>query len=153
EPTRALAYFDAAMQQGLDTPALRFMVARASRALGGRLRVFECPDVVKGFAYDRATDRVIAGCGDHAIVWDASSGSKVATVAVPGALFVRVSHDGRSMMLGGSRLVLADARTGAILHELRDAAPVATMPSFSSDDSRVAAIGAKGVARVWDVAS
>jgi WD40 repeat protein/serine/threonine protein kinase len=156
-PDRSLAYLDAAMQMGADTPALRFMVARA-------LEPFErLEHTLTGHAgqlwlsqYSPDGTRILTtGTDGTARLWDAATGAQLHVLGghAQGDVQAVFSADGTQVITGdglGAIRVFAVA-SGSLVHTLDHGGPVVTVGA-SPDGARIVAAGADGIS-IWDRSS
>ena len=139
---QALAYFDAALQSGLDTPQLRFMFGRALTSIEPPTVTFECGGAIAGFAVKG--DRVSAACGGSMHVWDRESGREVLVVQDERGL--QWSPDGTRVLTFGKDVHLR-APDGKALFALGSRPKAAR---FTSDGRRVVVLYADMIVQVWD---
>ncbi len=153
----ALVYFDAAAGMGLDTPALRFMVARAREPLeedavtlkGHRGQLW-------GISYSPDGARVLtAGDDGTARVWDAASGEELLRLGgqPAGMLVAAWNRDGSVIATGGADggVHLWRADSGAKLTDLDSHSAAVLSIAFDSAGRLLASGSEDGVAQVWQL--
>jgi len=146
---KALAYLNAAFQQGLDTPALRFMLASALRDVGAEQHMFECGQSPAGMAISDDGQWLAASCVGGVRIWNISDESLVRTLPMKGGAWLRFSHDARMLVTYASDVRVWDVHSGAILRELVGHTKRVSYAAFTPDD-RLVTVSDDGTARVWD---
>jgi len=153
----ALVYFDAAAGMGMDTPALRFMVARAMEPLEEEaLTVQGHRGQLWGIAYSPDGGAVLtAGDDGVARVWDAASGrQRMKLGGHPAGLLRAVwSPDGKTIATGGAdgAVHLWRADGGSKVADLEPHAAAIYWLVFDAGGHQLASASEDGVAHVWDL--
>ena len=153
DPVRALEHLDEALRRGLDTPALRYLVARGAKLVAKRrLALLGHGDQLTSgdWAPDGAHLATASRDGGVA-VWDARGGERLHTASF-GDRAVRVAFDA-----GGARLVscgqqaarLSDVATGAVLLAIDPGAAIADCELAVDGSSLLIDLGDAGFG-VWD---
>lgn len=155
-PARAAAYLSQAHAQSRNPGvALRTLLARAMRSVEAqRMSLNVHPDGVFAAAFSPDGTRIAtAGADRLAKIWDATSGTIVATLR---------GHTGRiasvSFSADGARVVTASRDQTARLWDARTGEGLATLDhpddvwsaAFSPDGARVVTTGESNVVRLWD---
>ena len=126
---RALAYFDAALTQGKDTPALRFMLARAMTGIERQDETLTCNASVAQLKRSPDGNRLIALCGETIHVWELPSKRALFAIKVAGAVkFVLPPHGDWIAVLGTKAVVLDAAGVP------RELGATPSGAGFASDD-------------------
>ncbi len=154
---RALAYLDEAFQRGVDTPAMRYLLAGASAPLRGeRLVLRGHTDKVQKVRWSADGRRLLSASADHtARLWDAASGRLLAALDTQASVFdarfdpssqraVTASQDGRVRIYD---------REGALVRTLETDGSLSAWASFSPDGTLIAATTYNGGAYLWDAAT
>ncbi len=155
---RALVYLSEAYQKGLDTPALRFMLAQAARPVEAEVASLdEHTGRVWWAEFSPDGSRIVTCSEDRtAKIWDASTGRELATLA---------GHDGfvwrARFSPDGNRVVTASFdntakiwyANGTLLATLVGHQFYVVDAAFSPDGTRVVTASYDGTARLWEAAS
>jgi WD40 repeat protein/serine/threonine protein kinase len=152
DPMRALPYLSEVYSAGVDTPALRVLIAQALRGL---------PEVTvthDGWIVDldvRASDGAFVTCGaDGRVRLWTQAGRRLHDWAGPGELVwaCGLSPDGALVLAAGTsgHVLLLDAETGAERLRLAASSEKLYAASFSPDGSQFAAAGKDGHVRLFD---
>ncbi len=162
---RAAVYLNEAYRLGVDTPALRFMLARAMRIVDAQRLAFQTgsPVVAVRFSPDSKL-LVTTGADNVARVWSASSAQKRFEFPVPGSgssTLPRFSRDSRLLFLsrvadGASHGLLEvwDVAGGTQLASLQTAPDRAhAFNPFDSGGRHVALVTPEREAQIIDLAS
>jgi WD40 repeat protein len=97
---------------------------------------------------------LLAGDGDHAAIWDAASGDKVARLEAAGGavLWAELAPDGRmALTCGDDGAVRLWDEEGEEIVTLTGHSGKVIRGSFSPDGKRVLSLGRDGIARLWPV--
>jgi len=156
DPLRGIVYLEQAFREGADSPALRFLLSRATRALDAQVASLRHADQVVDAHFSPDGTRVVTASLDKtAKLWDSNKGKPLATLvghkeAVHSARFspdgfriVTSSSDGTAKIWDGVR--------GELLATLDAGSPIQapTLAEFSPNGRLiVTAIGP--TAKVWD---
>jgi WD40 repeat protein len=150
-PMRALPYLLAAREEGLDSPVLRMLFARASAAAPQRTLEHRDKVTAAAFSPDGARVFPVTG-GSTAQIWDVRTGQPVTEPVEDSAL------DAAAFSPDGAHVVTASAHGTARVWDARTGQPVTeplahrdiTAATFSPDGARVVTVAAHHSARVWD---
>jgi len=154
---RALAWLDAAYQAGDETPALRFLLARALGALDTVERTLDCGGVVSSIDLDPTATYVIVTCGEDVRVWRADDGSPVVGVHADGASYssASMSHDGRLLAASAydGHIRVWDVTSGKLLDDFTEPTKRVSSAFFSEDGARLVTASFDGRIRIWGVST
>ncbi|WP_428264163.1 protein kinase domain-containing protein [Haliangium sp.] len=149
DATRALPYLAEAYQEGVNTPALRFLLGRATQALAGQLAVLRGHErQVWSVRVSPDGRRVATASADRsARIWDGETGALLHTLTGFDLDVWRVSFspDGTRLMTASwdGSVKLWEVESGALLWEAKHGGRVFAA-EFSHDGTMVASVGATG---------
>jgi WD40 repeat protein/tRNA A-37 threonylcarbamoyl transferase component Bud32 len=157
-PMQAFVYLSEVLENGADSPTLRFMLARATDALDGQRRVLPAHEgIVLSVQYSPDGARIATGGEDGtARIWDARTGALLTTItghtddvwmvrfSPDGARLVTASHDGTAKVW--------DVASGALLWSAQHDDMV-RWAEFSRDGTRLGTASFDKTAKIWDAAS
>ena len=110
---RALAYFDAALQAGRDTPELRLMIGTALQAIERPRDAIACAHATPaGVARSHDGTRLAGLCGGTLRVWTLAPRALAFELPAPGATSVAFSDDDRWLATSGPAAIAVDVATG-----------------------------------------
>lgn len=146
EQARAALYLQEAYHLGVDTPALRFMLARAMRVVDAQRLAFATGAPVMRLAFSPDARRLATLGSDNRVrLWDARDGKRLAQFEVPpwaAGYGPRFSRDGRRVYFGG---VADRADTGFLAVWNADRGrQLVLLPTRRSVDHSFTPIGAGG---------
>jgi WD40 repeat protein len=153
EYARAAAYLARAHDEGVDTPALRFLLAQAVRPLRLEPIVLQQGEPLASVAFSPDGARVVtAGGATKAIVWS-TAGEPLFSVDLGGEVIqsAQFSPDG-TRLLGvgvGGMMAVWDAATGAQVASARAHEDTIWSAQFSPDGRRIATAGRDHLAAIW----
>ncbi len=162
---RAAVYLNEAYKLGIDTPALRFMLARAMRIVEAEKLAFQTGAPVKIIRFSPSARHVFTVGSDNLVrVWDAATGTmqfqldypKQARIAGP-----RFSRNNRFVYVFAAPFDAAtgylnvwDAESGKLLAKLQNAPSTAhTLNPFDESGSRVAHLAPDRAAEILELSS
>jgi WD40 repeat protein/tRNA A-37 threonylcarbamoyl transferase component Bud32 len=157
DPIRAAIYLDAAIRDGGDGPALRYLFGRTLEILDKqRFALAGHTGAVRDGRYSPDDTRIVTAGEDRtARVWDAATGRLLVTLS---------GHDGRRVFMAafdrdGARIITAGDDRTARLWDARTGRPIAVLAGhdkwvwvarFSPDGRRIVTASVDGTARLWD---
>jgi WD40 repeat protein/serine/threonine protein kinase len=158
QPMQAFAYLAEVQKNGAESPSLRFLLARATQALGGqRLVLAGHQGSVRATRFSPDGARIATGGKDGLVhVWDARSGARLVTLSghTADVWGVRFSPDGARLVTssqdGTARIW--DVASGALLWTATHAKYV-FWADFTRDGARLGTASIDGTVRIWDAAS
>ena len=159
DPLRGIVYLEQAYREGADSPALHFLLGRATHALDVQVASLQHGDQVVDAHYSPDGKRVVTASLDKtAKLWESDKGKLIATLnghtdAVHSARF---SPDGRRIVTSSSdgTAKVWDAVRGQLLGAL-DAGPPIQAPTLAdfSRDGEIIVTAVGPIAKVWDAQS
>jgi len=159
DPLRGIVYLEQAYREGADSPALRFLLGRATHALDVQVASLRHAGPVVDAHYSPDGKRVVTASLDRtAKVWEADKGKLLATLSghTDAVHSARFSPDSRWIVTSSSdgTAKMWDAARGELLGTLDAGSPIQapTLADFSADGNIiVTAVGP--TAKVWDAHS
>ena len=162
---RAAVYLNEAYRLGVDTPALRFMLARAMRIVDMEKVAFQSGAPVEVVKFSPDSNLLVTNGADSiARVWDTATSNKLWEVPLPnrarqlGPIF---SRDSRLMYFGAvedgavkGSLRVWDARSGRLLADFNNAPSLDTaFNPFDRGDHHVVHVAVDGAVEIYDLDS
>lgn len=157
---RAAVYLDEAYKLGVDTPALRFMLARAMRIVESEKRAFQTGNPVTAVRLSPDGKRLFSRGADNIVrVWDAGTGHKYFEFGLPAGAKIagpRFSRDNRLLYMfavprdsATGYLGIWDADSGRQVANITTAPSIArTFNPFGDQDRLVAYLAPDGAAEI-----
>ncbi len=123
---RAAVYLAAAYRLGRDTPALRFLLARAMAVVESEQLAFDTGAPLKGLGFSPDSRRLLTiSTGNSAAVWDAASGRRLFPIELPAPAwsigYFNATGDRIALYIqetGKNRLLVVDGVDGHHLNEI-----------------------------------
>ncbi len=160
DPSRSLVYLNEAMQRGVDTPGLRYMVARGLAALGDGVTTLRGhAGLVWDVAYVHGGARIATiGNDGTARIWDVATGHEQRRLDGHdhgGTPMVAWSRDDATLVTGDGlgAIRLWDAATGALRQTLAGHVASVTALEVSADGTMLLSSSDDGTVRVWSLAT
>ena len=161
---RAAVYLNEAYRLGVDTPALRFMLAQAMRIVERQWLAFQTGAAVTLLKFSPdASELYTRGSDDVARVWDTRQGRKLFDFPIPihALRTIRFSRSGKFLTLSvvpndapTAYLRIMDARTGEVLGSLVNAPTTTnTLNMFDWSGSRVVHLAPDRAAEIVELSS
>lgn len=151
---RALVYLSAAYEGGLDTPALRFLLADAMQEIDGQVSQISYSRPVK-CEFDHRGARIAVADSERIALYGVHDGGLIRELGAPGAVVATLlfSPDDRQLIVSDEDgwLRRYDLETGEVLQRVTAHAGPARSVVMYADGTRIVSAGLKdGMLKIWN---